>query len=48
MECGKMGCSQHREPAGPRIDPSKEQRDNNIKIILYIIGGPVECGKVGK
>ena len=26
--------------------PVKEQK--KIKIILYIIGGPVECGKVGK
>ena len=23
MECGEVGCNQHREPDGPEIEPSK-------------------------
>ena len=36
MECGEVGCNQHREPDGPKIDPSKalskkKHPENNIK-----------------
>ena len=41
MECGEVGCNQHRNTAGPKIDPSKVLRKNNqandIKIILHNI-----------
>ena len=41
MECGEVGCIQHREPPGPKIDPTKAQSkndpENNIIIILHKI-----------
>ena len=40
MECGKVGCNQDREPAGPKIDPSKafskkDQRIQYLFVFLY-------------
>ena len=58
MECGEMGCNQHREPEAPKIDASKALSKhskipkNNIKLFYKIlksshfVGGPMECGKV--
>ena len=43
MECGEVGCSQDREPDGPKIDASKapgkkrQTKLQNKKIILHSI-----------
>ena len=36
MECGEVGCTQNREPGGPKIHPSKARSKKHTKSNMKI------------